>query len=278
MTVARRSGPFLVRALRSCDREIDKALPRVLRAKDDEAVHALRVGIRRMRVLLKLARPVFGRFYADAVRAQYTIVHQSTGALRDAEVLEDTVTALGLSGPSFALWLTRRRAVEAQLRRGVVRDLVAGQLSGASALLRALLLLPIAPANDVALVRFAAKSVARAQARVTKLAGAPPHDVVALHALRIAYKGLRYATEILAAALSPELVTLGAPAAKFQKRLGEIHDLDVARVVTARARSLTPAARTHALALLLAARNAAVAKYLAEPPLPIVRRARPPVA
>ncbi len=275
MTIVRRSGPFVVRALRATDREITRALPRVLRSSDDEAVHDLRVGIRRMRVLLKLARPVFGRFHADAVRAGYTVIHRSTGALRDAEVLDDTVTELGLSDAQFATWIGRRRALEARLRRGVVAGLEAGDLDRARARLHALLLLPIEPSKDIELTRFSKKSVARAFARVAKLAGTPPADVVGLHALRIAYKGLRYAAEILAVAVAPELAALGAPAAKFQKRLGEIHDLDVAREVVSRARSLPVADRAHALALLSAAREAAVAKYLAEPPLRILRPEAP---
>jgi CHAD domain-containing protein len=112
---------------------VTRALPRVLRSSDDEAVHDLRVGIRRMRVLLKLARPVFGRFHADAVRAGYTVIHRSTGALRDAEVLDDTVTGLGLSDAQFATWISRRRALEARLRRGVVAGLEAGDLDRARA-------------------------------------------------------------------------------------------------------------------------------------------------
>lgn len=265
MRRARLTGPFLVRALKASDRAIDKALPRVLRSADDEAVHDLRVGIRRMRVLLKLARPVFGRHYADAVRAAYTVVHRSTGDLRDAEVLDDTLGALEISDSAFTAWLEIRRKREATLRRAVVRGLEAGELARASHLLHALLALPIDPSRERPLAKFARKSVQLAYERVLARDTVSTDDVPGLHALRIAYKGLRYASEILASALPAPLAACAEPAAKFQKRLGEIHDLDVALEVVRRARGLPPDAKAVALAALGGSRARVVDKLLGEP-------------
>ncbi len=264
---ARLAGPFVVRALRACDREIAAALPRVLRSADEEAVHDLRVGIRRMRVLLKLARPVLGRHYADSVRAAYTVVHQSTGELRDAEVLDDTLGALDIADGAFASWVATRRKREASLRRAVVRSLEAGDLSVASNLLHALILLPLDPSRDRPLVKFGKQSVVGAYDRMRKRDGVSTENVAGLHALRIAYKSLRYAAEILSVALPEALAACAAPAAKFQKRLGEIHDVDVAIEVVRRARSLPAHTKTRSLALLAEGRLRTVAKYLAEPKL-----------
>jgi CHAD domain-containing protein len=63
--------------------------------------------------------------------------------------------------------------------------------------------------------------------------------VVALHDLRIACKNLRYASELLRSSLPPERAHSEKPAARFQKHLGEVHDLDVAADIVRRARSLT---------------------------------------
>lgn len=272
---ARLTGPFLIRALKSADREIDRALPRVLRSADDEAVHDLRVGIRRMRVLLKLSRPLFGRHYADAVRAAYTVVHRSTGDLRDAEVLLTTLGDLLIRDSNLDAWLAMRKRREVSLRRAVVRGLQEGDLSRASDLLHALLSLPVNPERDRPLAKFARQSVLAAHDRVLQRETANTSDVTALHALRIAYKGLRYAAEVLHTALPPHLSGCAEPAAKFQKRLGEIHDLDVATDVIRRARGLAPDAKAVTLAALGGRRARVVEKLLAEPKVALTRK--PPV-
>ena len=51
------------------------------------------------------------------------------------------------------------------------------------------------------------------------------------------------------------------PATKFQKRLGDIHDLDVALVTIARARGLTLAAKAKLRAALLATRAKKIEAY-----------------
>ena len=56
----------------------------------------------------------------------------------------------------------------------------------------------------------------------------PPEDTIGLHQLRISYKELRYSIELLADALPLDARAMLDPAVVFQKRLGEIHDADVA--------------------------------------------------
>ncbi len=100
-------------------------------AADEEAIHDLRVAIRRLRTLLKLARPVFGRHYADAVRAAFTVVHRATGALRDEVVLEETLETITNDAPAFVARKMRRRARERALRRSGLARLRTGDLTRA---------------------------------------------------------------------------------------------------------------------------------------------------
>ena len=158
------AGGLVVRKLRALDAELATAIPRVLADADDEAIHDLRVAIRRLRTLLKLAR----------------------------------------------------------------------------------------------------RSVERARRSVEKQRDAATDDAVALHELRIAYKELRYAAELLADALPADLSAMADPASRFQKRLGEIHDADMAVAALKRARGLDPATRADVLARLEALRAKRVAKYVAE--------------
>jgi CHAD domain-containing protein len=268
------AGTLLVRKLRALDAELAAAIPRVLSAKgsqgapdaaaDQEAIHDLRVAIRRLRTLLKLARPVFGRHHADAVRAAFTIVHRATGALRDEEVLDETLDGITTDSPAFVGWKLRRRARERSLRRGVLARLRAGDLTRARQLLKSLVTLPIDPKRDRPAGKLARRSVERARRNVEALRDVPTRDAVGLHELRIAYKELRYATELLAPALPSDLAAMAEPAARFQKRLGEIHDADMALATLNRARGLHGAVQAEVRAQLEALREKRVGKYVAE--------------
>jgi CHAD domain-containing protein len=274
------AGALLCRKLRVVDGELARAIPRVLASSDDEAIHDLRVAIRRLRTLLKLARPVFGRFHADAVRAAFTAVHRATGALRDEEVLDETLDALTSDSPAVTAWKARRRTRERSLRKGVIDRIRSGELARARKLLSALVTLPVIPKRDRPAAKLARRAVERARRNVERKRDAPTEDGVRLHDLRIAYKELRYASELLAEALPADLAAMAEPAAKFQKRLGEIHDADMALAALKRARGLDETARGSVLIELEALRERRVAKYAADmaPQAPPVEEPEPVVA
>jgi CHAD domain-containing protein len=264
-----RISPYVARAVRTLDHDLGAAIPRVLASSDDEAIHDLRVAIRRLRTMLKLVRPVYGRFHADVVRRAFTDVQRATGDLRDEEVLEETLDLAAAHGhvahdATYDAWRRARRARERRLRRAVVAHLHTGELTRARALLKALITLPVKPKRDRDLPKFARKSVVSARARIEKKRDARVEDAEALHDLRIAYKELRYTAELLHDAIPADLGALAEPAARFQKRLGEIHDVDVALATANRARSLAPQTRAGLLASLDALRAKRVGKYVAE--------------
>jgi len=259
-----RTAAFLAHKARAFNDALEAAQPRVLGNTDSEAVHDLRVALRRLRTLLKLARPIFGEFHTDAVRQAFADLQTSTGDLRDEEALADTLEGLGLDHTSLVSWRTRRMARDKRLRSGLVRRLRQGELDRARAMLLALLTLPVRPDRDVALHKFARRMVQKARRGVESRRDTPPDDVVGLHDLRIAYKKLRYAVEIFAEALPADLAAMAEPAARFQKRLGDIHDLDVAKIALARARGLDAGTRLLVIAALDEGRAKKLAKYVAE--------------
>lgn len=258
----RTAAPFLGRTLRELAHALEATLPRVKANDDEEAIHDMRVAIRRLRVLLKLSRKVFGRFHTNAVRAALTRVHRASGSLRDEEVLRETLTGLHVHDATFKRWLDLRRVREARLRRTVLTEIDHGALAKPIALLRALVTLPVP--KPVALEPFAMRCAERARRGVEKLRGAPSSDIQGLHDLRIAYKGLRYTTELLGPVLPADVAAQASPAARFQKRLGEIHDLDMAAASIQRARTLPPPTQARVLEALSAARRLAVQAYLRE--------------
>jgi hypothetical protein len=131
-----------------------------------------------------------------------------------------------------------------------VRRLAAGDLARARSLLGALLTLPVKPSRNVEAEPLARKCVERARKDVESRRDVATTDIVGLHDLRIAYKKLRYAAEILQEALPVDLAAMAKPAAQFQKRLGESIDADVAEEAIRRARGLPEATRTRALRAL----------------------------
>ncbi len=255
---------FLARQIRALGKKLAETLPRVRRRADDEAIHDMRVALRRLRVVLKLARPVFGRFHVDSIRAALTRVHRASGALRDEEVLEETLHSLDVHSAQLDAWIGRRARREKSLRTLVERRLRAGDLRRPLRLLDALVVLPVAPKRRKDTRDFARSAVLRARRDVDDQRDASPDDVLALHELRIAYKRLRYTAEIFADALPLDLAALAEPAARLQKRLGAIHDLDVAHEVIARTRNLDPRVRALVTRALNHKRKSEVELYLRE--------------
>lgn len=258
------AGPYVITKLRDLDVELSRAAPRVvLKQDDDEGVHDLRVAIRRLRTLLKMSRELFGRWHTDVVRTAFKIVMAATGELRDEEVLEETLDGAA-TADGFAEWLQGRKVRERKLRQNVITRIERGDLERARLMLKALLVFPVEPTRNVELSKFARKTVERARRKVEDKRDVEVTNVVGMHDLRIAYKELRYSIELLSEALPIDARAQLEPATVFQKRLGELHDVDVATEVIVKARGLSLPAREEALASLKALRTKRVAKYLRE--------------
>ena len=257
------AGPYVLKKLRELDASLIAAIPRVVESSDDEAIHDLRVAIRRLRTMLKMARPLFGRWHADVVRRAFADVMKATGDLRDEEVLEETLEGLS-EDPAFKTWVHARSARERKLRRAVIARIERGELDRARLMLKALLVFPFDPARSMELSKFARRTVERARRTVEKGRDVPADDMLGLHELRISYKELRYSIELLADALPLDARAMLEPAVVFQKRLGEIHDVDVAADVLRNARTLPANARGEASAALARVREKRIGKYLRE--------------
>ncbi|MGD0529735.1 MAG: CHAD domain-containing protein [Polyangiaceae bacterium] len=261
-------GPFLVAKLKALDTRLGSVAPRVLDATDDaDAVHDLRVALRRTRTVLEVGRAVLGRFQADEVRRALRAVMRATGALRDDEVLLELVASVAsdqVSPASMQAWLDVRRARERRLRGLLRRSLRSGELDRGRHLLEALLAFRVDPDRDRRITKFARRAVERARREVDRRREARPDDAEALHRLRIAYKRLRYTAETFTDALPTELAALAQPAARLQGRLGELHDVDVALGCVRRARVLGDTTRAELLAALGREREVRLAAYVRE--------------
>jgi len=252
--------------------DLEEAIPRVLADSDTEAVHDLRVALRRIRSLLRIVRDVYGRFHTNLIRRELAKVADATGALRDEEVLEGTLESLELparAAKALAPWETKRRQRLKALRTSVVALLRSGALQPPLAHLRALMSLPCDPERDREVRRFARQIVLEAQADVDECRSADVVDVDGMHTLRITYKRLRYSIDAFGQVLPPELRAWREVAARFQSLLGDLHDVDVALDVIRRAGVIAPAPRALILEALQKRRDELASKYVETANLPV---------
>jgi CHAD domain-containing protein len=258
-------GPHLTAKVHALRGRLRQLGPRVLAsAQDEDAVHDLRVALRRTRTALEVGRSVFGRFYSDEVRGALRGVQRATGALRDEEVLLELVSSLHVTHASVPHWLECRRDRERRLRRQLVGLIETGQLDRGLDLLDALLAFRVNPSRDRRLAKFARRAVAGARRQVDRRRASRIDDPLTLHQLRIAYKRLRYVVEMFADALPSDLTALAQSASRMQNRLGAVHDVDVALGCVRRARALTDEARREVLAEMERMRAERIAAYAIE--------------
>jgi len=230
--------------LRNCLSQFLGNLPALESGDAVEAVHQMRVSMRRLRSALGLFNRVFPCNDFDALRAEAQRIAAVLGAARDWDVFVDMVRAGPLSRfgdePGFDKLL---RAAQAKAEEGRAAVL---QLANAKAATRFALSLErlasgrgwrSAMADDRLLglaqlvAAFAARSLDQLDHKLRKrgrhFRSLSPE---ALHALRIAMKHIRYATEFFGHLFHPARAAerYADRAAALQDMLGELNDAKIA--------------------------------------------------
>ena len=209
--------------LRECDRAV--------RADADDAVHQMRVTIRRIRSLLQASEGNFGITDDAAILSELRELATVLGGARDAEVLADRYRdALDALAPELVRGPVRERLVDGALRgyrAGLGRSLTAMRSPRYFRLLDALdavVLAPPPPRKDRHPQADIASGYRRLRKRVKAADAAEGHARdEALHQVRKAAKRLRY----VAAATGESAVAERAKA--IQGLLGEHQDSVVSR-------------------------------------------------
>jgi CHAD domain-containing protein len=199
------------------------------RADAPDAVHQMRVTVRRLRSTLATFRPVFDREVTEPVRAELGWLGDVLGGARDAEVIQEHLIGAAraeppelLLGPVIGRLRTtldgRRRAAMAQLRTELGGQRYFALLDALDRLVAEPPLSELAhdPGEDVLRRR-----VRSAWKRVDRAAGAVPDAAerdVALHELRKAAKRARYAAELAQG-------VFGGPAKRFAKQMKSVQTL-----------------------------------------------------
>jgi triphosphatase len=213
--------------------------------KDADAIHDMRVAVRRVRTMLHVlsAAQAFERQPLERLRTRLRALAASLGAVRDADVLLVRATEYAVRQPDLSADLAPLRD---HLRRQRTREL--------RKLTRYLASEPYARALDdlAALITgsYGAAPVSNASQKVAAFAGGAiwlryerilgfdaaveARDPWQLHRLRIRCKRLRYTLEMFAPQLGAGTAPLIRQLKHVQDDLGELHDAIVAGELVAR--------------------------------------------
>ena len=198
---------------------------------DPEELHQLRVAARRLRAVLRAARPLLDADWTEALRAELSWLGGALGPVRDLDVLLERLRA-----EIAELEPQERRAAGRFLRllekeRSVARDALLDALTSDryAELLTRLETAAVAPrarAADVPLKEIAAGEFRKLRKAVRALPADPPDDE--LHAVRIRGKRSRYAAELAEGVVGKPARRFVQDAKRFQDVIGEHQDAVVA--------------------------------------------------
>jgi CHAD domain-containing protein len=241
---------------------------------DDEAVHDFRVALRRLRTLLKPARLVYGKRRMREAARDLRRFASTAGAVRDEEVLRETLSALELPPEARAaldVWTAHRAGHERARRAELVSLLLCAErlrsIEGVlSRLQRALHHPRVARRDAPRLDDLVDITLGKAIAAVQEFAEARATDVRQMHELRLHYKRLRYTAEFFAKVIGERASTLEKRAEKMQRRLGDLHDADEALAHIESASKLDAVTREAVVAALRERRGRLVERAARELP------------
>lgn len=239
-----RKSPASILLMSYLDEQVTMLRHQDLRVRDDEAeaVHKMRIAVRRLRAALATYRKLLDPDAVAHLRGELKWLAGASGAARDAQVMHERLTALLAAEPADLVVGPVTERVGAKLEA----DLVAGRRELIEALdsdrhtrlleaLEALLadppLTPRAskPAHKALprLVAKAGKRLARA-VEVAVAVDAAERDV-ALHEVRKCAKRLRYSAEVATPIRPKRAAKLAHAAHELQRALGDHHDSVVTR-------------------------------------------------
>lgn len=215
--------------------------PVVRTEADEESVHGMRVASRRMREAMRLLAPLYRRRTLDPWKDRVRTITRTLGPVRDADVFVEAIGTLssGLSGGGrravaflVGYSLGRRERDLELLRAGLSEIAIGGERQSFERAASRVRDADISrrPLSWLAhsAIRARVDEVVVRQQQVCADGDDDQH-----HALRIAYKRLRYATEVFMPCYGSRFDGLYDVLSAYQDALGDLHDAQVFSAVIA---------------------------------------------
>jgi CHAD domain-containing protein len=188
---------------------------------DPEELHQMRVAARRLRAVLRAARPMFAVKPIDALRVDLKWLGTALGGGRDLDVMRDylrrEIVALDVADRGVGRALLRRLArARERSRREIGEALDSPRYFTLLDRIEETIAQPPVADADVSLVDLAAREFKKLRNRARRLPETPTDSD--LHEVRIRAKRVRYATELVVA-------EAGHAAERFVDRLKKLQDV-----------------------------------------------------
>jgi CHAD domain-containing protein len=242
------AGEHVRAALAAQVAELRRHDPGTRLGHDPEELHDLRVATRRLRAILRAARPLLDPEWTASLRDELRWLAGALGPVRDLDVLIERLRAeLELLEPSERRAAARFLALLGEERESA-RVAMLAAMSGdryfalLDRLEAAAAALPVREA-DVTLAEIAAREFARLRRAVRALPADPPDDE--LHDVRIRGKRARYAAELAEGVVGKPARRFVRAAKRFQDVVGEHQDAVVAEERIRGLLALTRSATAH---------------------------------
>jgi CHAD domain-containing protein len=198
------------------------------RLGDPESLHQMRVATRRLRSDLRTLRPLIDTPWGEGLRDELRWLGGLLGRVRDLDVQLSRLTSMAGDlladlGPMVERAESEREASRAELLAGLRSEryvtLIDRLIDAAHDPL-------VAPGPDASARSALPPLIRAAWQPLRRLAGSlrPEDPDERFHAVRIAAKRLRYASELAAPALGPDYAALARAAAGIQDLLGAAQD------------------------------------------------------
>ncbi len=203
----------------------------IVRVSDDaEAVHKMRVAVRRLRSVLRTARPMLDKRWVTSLRDELDWLADGLGAVRDLDVLlltlrEDAENVSGTHPARTAELLRPLEAERATAREALLERLRQPRYYRLLDTVEAAAAAPPTRRDDVKLGRLVEKEFQRLRKRGRRLESQSDGD---LHKTRIRGKRARYAAELAERARGKKARRFIDAAKDLQDVLGEHQDAVVA--------------------------------------------------
>ncbi|GAA4841387.1 CHAD domain-containing protein [Saccharopolyspora rosea] len=203
--------------------------PGTRRGEDPEELHQMRVSVRRIRAMLRSARPFLDRSRSEPLRAELGWLGRALGPVRDLDVLLERLRQESADFPDDERAAAARLIAGLEVEHGEARFELLAALDS-DRYLRLLTALaeavntPIGSEVDGsgALRGLVRKQFRKLRKAVQQLPEAPVD--AQLHALRISGKRLRYTAELAQPAFGAPMRDVIKAAKRFQDVLGEHQD------------------------------------------------------
>ena len=233
LTAARQPATaVLQRQLRSAWKQFQRQLPATVQGSR-EALHEARLALREVRTLLNILPSSRHAPNADAMLDRLTPLNDLLGSIRDRDIIEALLARhkikAALRPKSRRTVLENRLGKEKEKTlRALRRFLASKDWAGLCRVMKEFLALPSGPRRPV-YAGFARRSVAKTRDRMQRLAPlADAKKPAKLHRLRIAIRKHRILLTLFAPVLEREARQEAKLLRRCERRLGKVHDVDLA--------------------------------------------------